>query len=92
MKGLQGERLRQAFHHFDKSGTGYIDKKDFARIIYELARHKLSDSVLDNLENLSTVNASDGDRVSYSECIAFHNVRLPFPSFSNPICSKLTLF
>ncbi|GAA5988371.1 hypothetical protein JCM11641_005452 [Rhodosporidiobolus odoratus] len=72
MKGLQGERLRQAFRHFDKNQDGYIDKKDFARIIYELARHKLSDSVLDNLENLAEL--VPGGQISYSECIAFHNV------------------
>ncbi|GAA6010308.1 hypothetical protein JCM10207_005167 [Rhodosporidiobolus poonsookiae] len=74
MKGLQGERLRQAFRHFDKNQDGYIDRKDFARIIYELARHKLSDSVLDNLENLADVLEGPGGQISYSECIAFHNV------------------
>jgi solute carrier family 25 aspartate/glutamate transporter 12/13 len=73
MKGLQGERLRQAFRHFDQNQDGYIEKRDFSRIIYELARHKLSDSVLANLENLGDV-VPDG-KISYSECIAFHNVR-----------------
>ncbi|BGO96854.1 mitochondrial aspartate-glutamate transporter agc1 [Rhodotorula toruloides] len=72
MKGLQGERLRQAFRHFDQNQDGYIEKRDFSRIIYELARHKLSDSVLANLENLGDV-VPDG-KISYSECIAFHNV------------------
>ncbi|GAA5831440.1 hypothetical protein JCM11251_004025 [Rhodosporidiobolus azoricus] len=72
MKGLQGERLRQAFRYFDKNQDGYIEKKDFARIIYELARHKLSDAVLDNLDKIDEIVPSD--KISYSECIAFHNV------------------
>ncbi|BGP12981.1 hypothetical protein JCM10213_006619 [Rhodosporidiobolus nylandii] len=71
MKGLQGERLRQAFQHFD-DGSGYITKSNFSRIIRELARHKLSDSVLDNLENITEI--IPGGKISYSECIAFHNV------------------
>ncbi|KAI9817730.1 MAG: hypothetical protein M1826_001486 [Phylliscum demangeonii] len=29
-------------HHFDRSGTGYIEPSDFKRIIMETARHKLS--------------------------------------------------
>jgi hypothetical protein len=93
MKGLQGERLRQAFRHFDKSRTGYIEKKDFARIIYELARHKLSDSVLDNLEVLPAIDPGEGDRISYSECIAFHNVRfVPFFSFFASIRTNFSLY
>ncbi|KAG0664788.1 mitochondrial aspartate-glutamate transporter agc1 [Rhodotorula mucilaginosa] len=72
MKGLQGERLRQAFRYFDRNQDGYIDKSDFRRIIYELARHKLSDSVLNKLEDLAEV--FNGGKISYSECIAFHNV------------------
>ncbi|GAA6035274.1 hypothetical protein JCM8097_008793 [Rhodosporidiobolus ruineniae] len=72
MKGLQGERLRQAFHYFDKNQDGYIEKSDFKRIIYELARHKLSDAVLDNLERIDEI--VPGGQISYSECIAFHNV------------------
>lgn len=72
MKGLQGERLRQAFRYFDRNQDGYIDKSDFRRIIYELARHKLSDTVLNKLEDLAEV--FNGGKISYSECIAFHNV------------------
>lgn len=72
MKGLQGERLRQAFRYFDKNQDGYIEKNDFKRIIYELARHKLSDSILDKLEDLADV--FNGGKITYSECIAFHNV------------------
>jgi solute carrier family 25 aspartate/glutamate transporter 12/13 len=33
MKGLQGERLRQAFRYMDKDGDGYIKSDDFKRII-----------------------------------------------------------
>ncbi|GAA6000422.1 citrin [Rhodotorula paludigena] len=72
IKGLQGERLRQAFRHFDQNQDGYIDKREFKRIIYELARHKLSDAVLENLDKLAEV--VPGGKISYSECIAFHNV------------------
>ncbi len=33
MKGLQGERLRQAFRFFDADGDGYILPDQFQRII-----------------------------------------------------------
>jgi hypothetical protein len=33
MKGLQGERLRQAFHHFDQDQDGFIKPEQFKRII-----------------------------------------------------------
>jgi hypothetical protein len=72
MKGLQGERLRQAFAHFDPSGTGQISPDEFKRIIIEIARHKLSDSVLERLPTLCLL--SPGQRVSYSEARAFLNV------------------
>jgi hypothetical protein len=73
MKGLQGERMRQAFRYFDKKQTGYIEPADFARIIRELARHKLSDSVLERLPTLCTITA--GQKISYPEVRAFQNVR-----------------
>ncbi|EFP89527.2 mitochondrial aspartate-glutamate transporter agc1 [Puccinia graminis f. sp. tritici] len=72
MKGLQGERLRQAFSYFDKEETGYITADQFKRIILELARHKLSDSILESLPTLC--NISTGGKISYSEVNAFHNV------------------
>jgi len=72
MKGLQGERLRQAFQYFDKDQTGYITPHDFQRIMFELARHKLSDPVLEKLPKLCVLQP--GDKISYSEAIAFHNV------------------
>ena len=74
MKGLPGERLRQSFHHFDTNKTGYIRPDEFAKIIQELARHKLSDALLARLTTLCTLTA--GGKISYSEVIAFHNVRL----------------
>ncbi|KNZ49884.1 hypothetical protein VP01_471g3 [Puccinia sorghi] len=72
MKGLQGERLRQAFSYFDKEETGYITAEQFKRIILELARHKLSDGILESLPTLC--NISTGGKISYSEVNAFHNV------------------
>ena len=33
MKGLQGERLRQAFKHFDRDQDGFITPDQFKRII-----------------------------------------------------------
>ena len=73
MKGLQGERIRQAFMYLDKDGSGYIAAGDFARIIKEMAAHKLNDRILDRLPTLCQLTASG--RVSYSELRAFINVR-----------------
>ncbi|KAJ7040334.1 mitochondrial carrier domain-containing protein [Mycena alexandri] len=72
MKGLQGERLRQAFKYLDKDTDGFILPEQFKQIILEIAGHKLSDAVIDRLPTLCTL--SPGQRISYSEVIAFHNV------------------
>lgn len=72
MKGLQGERLRQAFAYLDKDQDGFIRPEQFKRIILELAGHKLSDAVIERLPTLCTI--TPGGRISYSEVIAFHNV------------------
>ncbi|KAL8840350.1 MAG: hypothetical protein Q9170_001365 [Blastenia crenularia] len=72
LRGLQGERIRQAFHIFDKDKDGYIDPEDFQRIILETARHKLSDHLLDNLHTLC--NISTGSKISYANVRAFQNV------------------
>jgi len=89
MKGLQGERLRQAFKYLDADQDGFIRPDEFKRIILvcppvfwlvviltcwyqEIAGHKLSDAVIDRLPTLCTL--SPGQRISYSEVIAFHNV------------------
>lgn len=72
MRGLQGERIRQAFHMFDKDGDGYIEPEDFQRIILETARHKLSDHLLENLPTLC--NISSGSKISYANVRAFQNI------------------
>ncbi|KZP28881.1 mitochondrial carrier [Athelia psychrophila] len=72
MKGLQGERLRQAFKHFDADCDGVIKPDQFKQIILEIAGHKLSDAVIDRLPTLCTI--SPGGRITYAEVIAFHNV------------------
>jgi solute carrier family 25 (mitochondrial aspartate/glutamate transporter), member 12/13 len=72
MRGLQGERIRQAFHYFDKDGDGYIEPEDFQRIILETAKHKLSDHLLENLPTLCNISA--GTKISYANVRAFQNV------------------
>ncbi len=72
MRGLQGERIRQAFHLFDKDGDGYIEPEDFQRIILETARHKLSDHLLENLPTLCNISA--GTKISYANVRAFQNI------------------
>lgn len=72
LRGLQGERIRQAFHLFDKDGDGYIEPEDFQRIILETARHKLSDHLLENLHTLC--NISTGSKISYANVRAFQNI------------------
>ena len=72
LRGLQGERIRQAFHIFDKDNDGYIEPEDFQRIILETARHKLSDHLLENLPTLC--NISTGSKISYANVRAFQNV------------------
>ena len=72
LRGLQGERIRQAFHIFDKDKDGYIDPDDFQRIILETAKHKLSDHILENLPTLC--NISTGSKISYANVRAFQNV------------------
>ena len=72
LRGLQGERVRQAFHHFDHNGVGYIEPEDFQRIILETSKHKLSDHILENLPSLC--NISTGSKISYANVRAFLNV------------------
>lgn len=72
LRGLQGERIRQAFQHFDKNGDGYIEPEDFSRIIQETASHKLSDHLLANLPTLCNISA--GTKISYANVRAFQNV------------------
>lgn len=72
LRGLQGERIRQAFHMFDKDGDGYIEPEDFQRIILETAKHKLSDHLLQNLQTLCNISA--GSKISYANVRAFQNI------------------
>jgi solute carrier family 25 aspartate/glutamate transporter 12/13 len=72
MRGLQGERIRQAFHLYDTDKDGYIDPEDFERIIRATASHKLSDHLLENLPTLC--NISTGTKISYANVRAFQNV------------------
>lgn len=69
VKGLQGERVRQAFQYLDPHQTGFISSHDFARVMREIAGHKLSDSVLERLPNFT----SNG-RISYAQLRAVVNV------------------
>ncbi|KAK8100844.1 calcium-binding mitochondrial carrier protein Aralar1 [Apiospora kogelbergensis] len=72
LRGLQGERIRQAFLLFDKDGDGYIEPEDFERIIRETSKHKLSDHLLENLSTLC--NISLGSKISYANVRAFQNM------------------
>ena len=72
LRALQGEKIRQAFHLFDKDGDGYIEPEDFQRIILETAKHKLSDHLLENLHTLC--NISTGSKISYANVRAFQNM------------------
>ncbi|TPX17007.1 uncharacterized protein E0L32_012341 [Thyridium curvatum] len=72
LRGLQGERIRQAFQLFDKDGDGYIEPEDFERIILETSKHKLSDHLLENLHTLC--NISKGSKISYANVRAFQNM------------------
>ncbi len=72
LRGLQGERIRQAFLLFDRDGDGFIEPEDFERIILETSKHKLSDHLLENLHTLS--NISQGSKISYANVRAFQNM------------------
>ena len=72
LRGLQGERIRQAFQLFDKDGDGYIEPEEFERIILETSKHKLSDHLLANLHTLC--NISVGSKISYANVRAFQNM------------------
>ncbi|KAI7822542.1 mitochondrial carrier [Gamsiella multidivaricata] len=72
LKGLQAERLRQAFKFYDTQVSGYITPDEFKKIIVDIAGHKLSDHVLDNLPTLSNLYA--GSKISFANVMAFYNV------------------
>ncbi|KAG0274887.1 mitochondrial aspartate-glutamate transporter agc1 [Linnemannia exigua] len=72
LKGLQAERLRQAFKYYDTQTSGYITPDEFKKIMIDIAGHKLSDHVLENLPTLSNVYA--GSKISFANVMAFYNV------------------
>lgn len=72
LSGLLGERVRQAFHHFDPNNTGYILPEQFQQIIASSASHKLSDNLLSSLHTLCNIGSST--KVSYATVRAFLNV------------------
>ncbi|KAI9496456.1 mitochondrial carrier domain-containing protein [Zychaea mexicana] len=74
LKGLQGERLRQEFKHYDTQQSGYIEPEQFQRIILDIAKHKLSDHVIDHLPTLCNLYAGSGNKITFSNVVAFHNV------------------
>lgn len=72
LKGLQAERLRQEFRYYDSETTGYITPDQFKQIMVDIAGHKLSEHVLENLPTLCNIDA--GNRVSFANVMAFYNV------------------
>lgn len=72
LAGLLGERVRQAFQHFDPTNTGYILPEQFQSIITSSASHKLSDNLLSSLHTLC--NVGNSQKVSYATVRAFLNI------------------
>ncbi|KAI9146493.1 mitochondrial carrier domain-containing protein [Paraphysoderma sedebokerense] len=72
LKGLQGERIRQEFRHYDRDGTGQISPQSFKRLMAHIAKHKLSDKVIQHLPTVA--NVYSGNSVTYANVIAFYNV------------------
>jgi solute carrier family 25 (mitochondrial aspartate/glutamate transporter), member 12/13 len=72
LRGLTGERVRQAFHFFDKNKDGFIQPEEFQKIVVETAKHKLSDHLLDNLHTIG--NITKGAKITYSDVRAFQNI------------------
>ncbi|RKP06549.1 mitochondrial carrier domain-containing protein [Thamnocephalis sphaerospora] len=79
LRGLPGERLRQAFHHYDPEHTGYITPEAFRDMVSSLARHRLSAYVLNHLTTLcsdtvATSAETTTGLVNYATVRAFYNV------------------
>ncbi|KAK5084323.1 mitochondrial aspartate-glutamate transporter agc1 [Lithohypha guttulata] len=72
MRGLVGERIRQAFKAYDTDNDGYIDAAAFEKIIRSSSGHKLSDHILDNLPTLCNIGAAS--KISYANVRAFTNI------------------
>ncbi|KAL7271273.1 mitochondrial aspartate-glutamate transporter agc1 [Rhizina undulata] len=87
MRGLQRERVRQAFNYFDKSGSGYVEPEDFQRIIKETFGHKLSNHLLNNL--LTLCNVFVGSKISYANVRAFQNILMEMDMIDTGIRSAI---
>ena len=89
MRGLQGERLRQAFKHLDEDQDGFILPDQFKRIILVSRSFPTNPTpLLTTLKEIAGHKLSDsvierlptlctltpGQRISYSEVNAFYNV------------------
>ncbi|PRT54581.1 Calcium-binding mitochondrial carrier protein Aralar1 [Wickerhamiella sorbophila] len=74
VSGLVGERIRQAFQHFDKKKTGFITPDEFEEIMKRTAQHKLSNSLLENLHTVTQRPNSISSKVSYATVRAFVNL------------------
>lgn len=72
VRGLQAEKVRQAFKFYDKNRSGYIGADQFQKIVVDTTKHKLSDHLLNNLSTLC--NISVGSKISYANVRAFQNV------------------
>ena len=72
MRGLVGERIRQAFRIYDKDNDGFIDPNQFEQLVRSTVSHKLSDHILENLTTLC--NLYKGSKISYANVRAFQNV------------------
>ncbi|KAF3938690.1 Mitoferrin-1 [Dactylella cylindrospora] len=72
LRGVQGERVRQAFVHFDKRASGYIEPAEFEEIIVKTSKHKLSDHLLENLHTLCNIGVSS--KIAYPHVRAFQNL------------------
>ena len=72
LRGLTGERVRQAFKYYDKNRDGFIQPEEFQKIVMETAKHKLSDHLLENLDTIG--NITRGAKITYSDVRAFQNI------------------
>lgn len=72
IRGLQGERIRQAFQHYDTDRDGMITPDQFAAIVRDTQGHRLSDHILEHLPTLC--NIQNGANITYPVVRAFLNI------------------
>lgn len=70
IRGVQAERLRQAFDYVDKTKNGRVNMEEFKRVMLNTAGHKLSSNVLDNLEQLLGLPKS----IPFVSVVAFSHI------------------